>query len=259
MMVDGKKIINDYIAWIKDNSFVRNVRNGEYCAITTPFMDRYNDHIDIYVSEEDGGKFRLSDDGDTIGDLTMSGAYSNTPKRKQIFEATVNGFGVETDGESLFTIASSQDLPQKKHALIQAILAVNDMYMMSQENVWSFFKEDVTAFLSVKNIPFVPNIKLPGKTGYDHTIDFVIPKTSKSPEKLIKTLNKADKNQVTAAVFAFADVAQLRNENVDGSEQIIVYNDEAEELNSDAQRALLQYNIKPLAWSKRDELVMALA
>lgn len=252
--MNGEKIIAEYANWIKNNSFVREVRNGKYCAITTPFMDRHNDHVDIYITQTDDGGYLLTDDGDTIADLMMSGTFPNTPKRKQVLQTTLNGFGVETDGEDIFVkVTHSGDLPRKKHALLQAILAVNDMHMMSQESTYSFFREDVSAFLSVRNIPFVADVKIAGKTGYDHNIDFVLPKAPDKPEKLIKTINKASsKDQVLSVVFAFSDIAAIRRVQ---SEQVVLYNDEYGNISSDAEKALDQYEIRHIPWSKREEYV----
>jgi hypothetical protein len=254
-MVDGNKVIEEYIRWIKDNSFIRDARNGSYIAITTPFTDRHNDHVEIYVKEENG-KFYLTDDGETLGDLSISGTDINTPKRQAVFMATVNGLGVQTDLESLFVEAEAGNLPQKKHALIQAILAVNDMHMMSQENVLAFFKEDVMAFFRENiRIPFVSDIKLPGKTGYDHSIDFIFPSTQSNPERIIKTVNKATKDRVQSAVFTFFDVQQLRQEAI---ESILIYNDNEAELNADAKKALSQYSISAYPWSAKDSLIASL-
>ena len=251
-MVDGNRIINDYVQWIKDNSFIRDVRDGAYCAITTPFTDRHNDHVEIYI-REDNGKFYLTDDGETLGDLTMSGTDINAPKRQAVFLATINGLGVQTDMESLFVEADAGTLPQKKHALIQAILAVNDMHMMSRENVLAFFKEDVMAFFREKiRIPFVPDIKLPGKTGYDHSIDFIFPATSSSPERLVKTVNKATKDRIQSVVFTFFDVQALRQEE---NQSILIYNDAEAELNADAKKALSQYSVSAIPWSAKESLV----
>ncbi|MBQ8985382.1 DUF1829 domain-containing protein [Candidatus Saccharibacteria bacterium] len=254
--MDGKKIIEEYAEWIKNNSFVRDVRDGKYCAITTPFMDRHNDHIDIYITKTDNGNYLLTDDGDTISDLMITGTFPNTPKRRQIIATTLNGFGVNTDGESIYVeVPHTGDLPKKKHAMIQAILAINDMYMMSQENTYSFFKEDVSTFFTAKDITFVPDVKIAGKTGYDHNIDFILPKTAKSPERLIKTINKATKDQVLAIVFAFSDISAIR---LNKSEQIVMYNDEYGDISSDAEKALNQYEVKHIPWSKRNEFAKTL-
>lgn len=251
--MDGKRIIDKYAMWIKNNSFVRDIKDGKYCAITTPFMDRHNDHIDIYITKSADGNYLLTDDGDTISDLVMSGSFPNTPKRKQILDTVLNGLGASTDGERIFVeTANTGDLPKKKHMLIQAILAVNDMYMMSQENAYSFFKEDVSAFLSNRQIAFVQDIGIVGKTGYTHNIDFIIPKIPGKPEQLIKTINKVAKNQIMQVVFAFSDISLVRPVE---SEQIVMYNDKYGTISSDAKKALKQYNIKYMPWSKRNNYI----
>jgi hypothetical protein len=176
--MNGHLIIDSYIKWIRDNSCTRDILNGKYIGITTPFLNRYNDHIEIYLTQENG-EFVLTDDGETLADLNFVGVNIYTPKRKNIFEQIINGFGVMLKDDNLCIKATKDTLPQKKHALLQAILSVNDMYVLSHENIVSFFKEDLQNYL--KNdlqIVFLPEIKLMGKSGYDHKIDFVIPKSN---------------------------------------------------------------------------------
>jgi len=42
-----------------------------------------------------------------------------------------------------------QDFAQKKHSLLQAMLAVNDMFVMGEEHVLSLFREDVAVFVEL--------------------------------------------------------------------------------------------------------------
>jgi hypothetical protein len=55
------------------------------------------------------------------------------------------------------------------------MLAVNDMFVMAQPRVASFFFEDVRNFLDSQDIRYTARVKLAGKSGYDHGIDFLIP------------------------------------------------------------------------------------
>jgi hypothetical protein len=72
----------------------------------------------------------LSDDGYILSDLRTSGLDINTPKRKAILESVLNGFGVKTDGRQILVEASQRNFGQRLHALIQAMLAVNDMFIL---------------------------------------------------------------------------------------------------------------------------------
>jgi hypothetical protein len=255
--MDGREIIANYAKWIKDNSFTRDVLNGKYIAITTPFLDRHNDHIEIYVTEKNG-EFILSDDGETIMDLAFSGTDINTPKRKMLFEQTISGFGVRINKENNLYIKSDAGmLPQKKHALLQAILSVNDMYVLSHENVYSFFKEDLQNYLrDTLRIPFVTEVKLAGKSGYDHKIDFVLPKAGNNPPQLIIAINNINKNQIFSAAFSFSDIESLRMKN---EEKIIVYNDEIAKINAEGENAFKQYGVKSLAWNDKNSIKESLA
>ncbi|MCH7567122.1 MAG: DUF1828 domain-containing protein, partial [Nitrospirae bacterium] len=47
------------------------------CQISTPFLDRHNDAIEIFVEKKDGS-LRLTDDGYTIRDLRASGMEFTT-------------------------------------------------------------------------------------------------------------------------------------------------------------------------------------
>lgn len=249
-MMNTQKILNSYITWIKDNTFADELRSSA-AKVTVPFMDRHNDHLEIYVQEMDG-KFILTDDGYTINDLTGSGFELNTPKRQQIFNTTVKGYGVQI-GErfQLFTEATPQNIGQKKHYLIQAMLAVNDMYNLAQENVMSLFKEDVERFFKTEDVLYTKDIKLTGKSGFDHYIDFIVPRTRSKPERLIKTMNIAKKDNATSAIFAFNDISDNRIDIP--SNNIVIFNDLAHSPSPDVIDAFKAYKVNGIPWSRREE------
>ena len=86
-----KNLINDYIEWLRQNISIKEI-NGIY-EITTPFLDRHNDHLQIYIKKSDGGLI-LTDNGQTITNLRLSG-FEFTPEKKQILNSILNGFGVK--------------------------------------------------------------------------------------------------------------------------------------------------------------------
>ena len=55
-----ERLLNDYRAWLKDKTTLREV-NGSWVEITTPYLDRHNDALQICAREEDGG-YVLTDD-----------------------------------------------------------------------------------------------------------------------------------------------------------------------------------------------------
>lgn len=245
-------VIQEYLSWIKDNTIVKSINGSGISSISTPFLDRHNDHLNIYLSK-DGDNFLLKDNGYTIADLKMSGMEINTPKRESILRTSLNGFGVKINSANeLFVYANPSNLGQKKHYLIQAILAVNDMFNLSQETVTSLFKEDVELFLMNNDIYFSKDIKLTGKSGFDHNIDFLIPRSRTQPERLIKTVNTPKKNNVLNAIMAFNDISQMRDV---GTSNYVIYNDAEKDASKDVILALDNYGVHSVAWSQRKRSV----
>lgn len=241
-------IVTGYLTWIKDNTVTKSIEKGKLCAISTPFLDRHNDHVQIYIEKTDKG-FILTDDGYTLADLSMSGMEMSSPKREKIFSTILKGFGVQSNqNNALFIEANAGNLAQKKHYLLQAILAVNDMFTLSQENVYSLFKEDVELYFKTNNIIHTRDVKIAGKSGLDNNIDFLVPATRSKPERLIQTVNNPKKDAIRLAAFIFNDVAEIREEKISC---YVLYNDIEKKVSSDVLSALTNYSIKSIPWTEK--------
>jgi len=116
-----KNLINDYIEWLRQNINIKEI-NGMY-EITTPFLDKHNDHLQIYVKKSDGGLI-LTDNGQTITNLRLSG-FEFTPEKRQILNSNLKSFGIQLIDEELVAKATPENFPQKKHNFIQAILYIS--------------------------------------------------------------------------------------------------------------------------------------
>lgn len=204
-----EQLVDAYVGWLRNGLSVEKLE--EACELTTPFLDRHNDHLQIYAVKHNG-KIVLSDDGYVLSDLRTSGLDLTTPKRKAVLEAILNGFGVRTDGKQILVDASQRNLGQRLHSLIQAMLAVNDMFVMAQPCVAGFFWEDVKAFLDQHDVRYSPRVKISGRSGFDHGIDFLIPKSRTRPERLIQAINAPSKNTIGTYLFALEDIRDARGD-----------------------------------------------
>lgn len=250
MTFDFKIILDNYIQWIKDNSSIKVINDSGIYEVTTPFFDRHNDHLQIYVKKTDD-RFILTDDGYVLNDLEYSGVALDTPKRKKIFATLLNGYGVKVGEQNeLYLEANIGNIGQKKHNLLQAMIAVNDLYTLSSETVLSLFKEDVENYFLSKDIIYSKDIKITGKTGFDHNIDFIISRSKSKPERLIRTVNSIKKDFVLSAIMAFNDIQAVRQQETNN---VIIYNDEANPITSDIMNALKTYRVADVPWSKREE------
>ena len=97
-MSEIEDLVTHYHAWLKDRTLLKQLQG--WTEITTPFLDRHNDYVQIYASRMGAG-IVLTDDGYTLDDLEASGCSLESPRRRALLDATLNGFGVKMDGRAL--------------------------------------------------------------------------------------------------------------------------------------------------------------
>ncbi|MGB8658121.1 MAG: DUF1829 domain-containing protein [Candidatus Zixiibacteriota bacterium] len=247
MIDEVRDLLDKYLLWLKDKTVLRQIR--DWVEITTPYLDRHNDYLQIYVKREDGG-FMLTDDGYTIEDLKQTGCELESKKRKDLLTLTLNGFGVRLKDDALFIHASSDNFAVRKHNLIQAMLAVNDLFYLAVPMVASLFLEDVTLWLNLNEIRYTPRVKFTGKSGYDHLFDFVIPSSRKQPERIVQAINRPSRDTAQALAFSWIDTKEVRPLN---SRAYAFLNDSDHGPLSSVIDALTNYDVKPVLWSEREK------
>ncbi len=245
MIQDVKQLIDKHYNWLKDRTVLKAL--GEYCEITTPYIDRHNDYIQIYLKREGNG-FILTDDSYTIDDLIQSGCSLDSPRRKQILQTTLNGFGVQLEKDALIVKANIDNFPLKKHNLIQAILAVNDMFYLATANIKSLFYEDVRNWLDISDVRYSERITFMGHSGYPRTFDFLISKSKNAPERIIKTINNPNRGSADRFVIEWLDTKDTRPDN---SRAYAIINDFDRNVPGGVIEALENYNIKPILFNKQ--------
>ena len=246
MIQEIQSLLDAYHAWLRDKTALRQI--DQWVEITTPYLDRHNDYVQIYAKRANGG-FILTDDGYTIEDLEQSGCKLKSRKRQELLKMTLNGFGVQTDGKALQVHASSDNFALRKHNLVQAMLAVNDMFYLAVPMVASLFFEDVVAWLDVHDVRYTPKVTFTGKTGYDHHFDFVIPKSRQQPERIVQTINRPNRDTAQAVVLSWVDTKEVRSP---GSRAYALLNDSEQAVSPAVVDALRSYDVRPVPWSQRE-------
>jgi len=247
MIEEIQGLLDEYIFWLKDKTTLRQI-DKRWVEITTPYLDRHNDYLQIYA-KQDNNKFLLTDDGYIIEDLLQNGCKLDSKKRKALLRMTLNGFGVQLDSNALITHATTKTFALQKHNLIQAMLAVNDLFYLAAPVVENLFLEDVMEWLDLHNIRYIQNIKLSGASGYDHVFDFAIPKSSQQPERLLRAINRPVRDTAESFVMAWIDTKEVRPPD---SKAYAFLNDREKEVPSVVSEALGSYNIQPVYWSQRE-------
>ncbi|MBI4667922.1 MAG: DUF1829 domain-containing protein [Elusimicrobia bacterium] len=248
MINEIQGLLDRYLNWLKDKTVLKQLK--DWVEITTPYLDRHNDYLQIYV-RRDGNGFILTDDGYTVGDLRQSGCELESKKRKELLTLTLNGFGIKLEGDALAIYASSENFALRKHNLVQAMLAVNDLFYLAVPMVASLFLEDVTSWLNLYEIRYTPRVKFTGKTGYDHLFDFVIPASKESSERILQTINRPNKDNAQNLAFSWIDTKDVRPKD---SQAYAFLNDSDHAPVTVVGDALKNYGVRPVLWSKREEV-----
>ena len=241
-----KDLIESYTEWLKQKINYKEI-NGHF-EVTTPFVNHINDQIQFYLKRDDRDRIFMTDDGDTINNLEMAGVDVSTPARQKELHSILNGFGVILKGNELTTLATPATFPMRKHNFIQAMLSVDDLFILASPKVESFFLEDATNFHQQNNIRFFPNIILQDKSSFQHKFDFLISPSGKAPERIIKAVSSPQKQNIIAHLFAFEDTKQARN-----SDGIMILNDLEKEVAPEVLQAIEEYGINDFSWKDREK------
>lgn len=243
-------LMNDYYAFLKEKTLVTASTSSDWVEISTPFVGLFNDTVDIYAKKE-GNKIILSDDGNTLRDLELSGLeISRSPKRKEILDRILINYGVRISNDELTTEATERDFPQKKLNLIAAIFETADMYYLARHTVSSVFREDVKAYLDEQELIYTPYFISKGSTGLEFTFDFQI--AYRNTEIVIKSFNSINKMNLPHFLFTWDDIKKVREQQT--QKELIglaVINDVDREVSEEYLSALDSKGAQHILWSQR--------
>ena len=247
MITEVESLLGSYWRWLQDRTVLKEV--GDCVEITTPYLDRHNDYIQIYAKRLEGG-FLLSDDGYVIEDLEQSGCNINSARRRALLRTTIDGFGVRENRQALEVQASVDNFALQKHNLVQAMLAVNDMFYVAEASgATTLFHEDVAEWLDLYDIRYTPGVKFSGKSGYDHRFEFVIPKSRVQPERLLRAISRPRRETAEAVAFAWLDTREVRAPD---SRAYALLNDTDKVVSENVVEAMRRYNVRAVPWSQRE-------
>jgi hypothetical protein len=243
-----KNLVNSYVEWIRQGLTLREVSNGWH-ELVTPFLNHRNDMIEIYLKQSDD-QIVISDGGNTINELLLSGVeLDRSKKRTEELGSILRSFGISRNGKNeIFVNTDERKFPEVKHRFIQAVLSIDDMFMLSNPKIESFFIEDVTTFFELNEVIYVKDTSFVGKSGFSHKFDFTLPKIRDRKEVAIRAINTPRKDKIGGVLWMIEDTRLVRP-NTDG---LVIINDE-NEIPNDIHQALTEYQIPYFSWSKRFE------
>lgn len=242
---------SEYLNWLRSQTTSELI--GNWTQIEIPFLDRHNDHLQLYVRKE-ANKIYMTDDGYILSDLAASGCDISSPRRKDLLHSLVNGFGVRLSdrGDAIVAEATTSNMAQKMHSLLQAMLSVNDMFMTSRSQVFQLFLEEVIHYFDMNEVRYTPSVQFVGRSGMTFKADFVIPKSRKNPERIVNAINNPTKESAKLLLFGWQDVRATRSSD---SSMYAILNDTVKPISEDISNALEEYQVKVVPWSCKDQYI----
>lgn len=246
--IEVQKMVDSYTKWL--NEEITTASFGEYSEITLPYLDRSNDYLQIYVKFNPNGTIELTDDGVIIGNLIMSGInFRKNSTRLNTLEQIAKNFNVVIDGEDIKATATATNFPQMKHMMVQAMLSIDDLFVLNPANVKNTFVEDIATYFDANEIFYSPNISIVGKTGTPYNYEFHMQRTKEQPERFCKSINNLTLDKRDATLQRWSDTQEKRG---DKSKLIVIYNDDNHVKDSIID-GFAAYNIEVVPFSRRQE------
>ena len=253
-MIDQiRQLTEQYHKWMSESTTLRMIENG--VEITTPFLDRHNDMMQVYA-ELSGDEFILTDDGYTIEDLEFCGLTVESKRCKTLMQFNLNGFGVKREGNDLVTRATAKDFALKLHNLLQAMIAVDDLhYIAPPSKLRHRFEADIGTWLNASNIRFDAD-KFKGKSGYYVDYNYVIPPSDNKPHRVLIGINNPGRGAVEQVAWRWWDIRESRP---NGARLYPILNDAKRGSIETEMDALRNLAMNPFLWSSRHEALPELA
>ncbi|WCR55945.1 DUF1828 domain-containing protein [Rickettsia asembonensis] len=119
-----REILQDLSILFKNAKSVEEVCKNIVC-ITTPYLDRHNDYIQIYCTK-DANDYVLTDDCWTLDNLEQSVLILDTA-RNEVLKAKLNKCGISRKGTELYIKTCEAELNIAQEIFARAIFEINSV------------------------------------------------------------------------------------------------------------------------------------
>lgn len=243
--------IDEYVSFLRKHLRKADLKNGWF-GITTPFLNMFNDCIDIYC-KKDGSEITLSDGMETLRSLELFGVNIARSKiKKNILSSILLNYGVTLQNGELIVKTDMDGFGQSKHNLICCIMEISDMYMLAKPTITSAFIEDIDLFFKDNQIIATPNFIAKGATGLEFNFSYQI--AGMNEEILIDAFNIINKANLAKFIFDWNDIRDIRQKkarkNIRG---LAIINDAARKVDTKYLEALEAKGTDYILYSKRNQ------
>ena len=123
-----KDISKEYTNWLYKNMSQEKISEN-ILEITTPFLNRHNDYIQIYINYISDGYIEINDHGYIIGDLLMDDHDIENNEKTEFLKTIIKKMNLRLKGEIIYkTVGDPKEIPAAMHSLIQALIYISNTY-----------------------------------------------------------------------------------------------------------------------------------
>lgn len=246
-MLNTQRYIHDYIEWLKTELTIEPLEKNGWTKLLTPFLDRHNDSIAVYIKEVDS-KLTITDDAYTMYDIETSG-FNITGNRKEIIDKICRGFAVTLNKNEITIETNIDELPININRVIQTMLAIGDLSYLSKSNVRNLFFEDVKNWFDDNFIKYQPKYRVKGSS-YEYDFDFYVPANNGVLPRIIETEKNPNKNNIEHIMFRYIDIEKSSDELSNVGKTILCH-ENGVKLNNDSVSMGQFYGIDILSWNNK--------
>lgn len=236
-----------YFKWLREK--FSEETSGQWTELVTPFLDKNNDHIQMYFRETNG-KIVITDAGQTFSNLDMLG-FPRTEKRMDVIATIFRGFNVDwSEDQSIEITCEKEKFPEKFHAMLQTILSVDSLGYLSKENVRSMFNEDVAMLLKKNEITFYANQEVKGRSGLTLSFPFFVPSHKHYQSSHLQLVSQSHISP-KRYLFEWSDTEEARA----NSKAITIIDDRNIAPSKKFLNAFTEYGVSPVLWTETDSII----
>lgn len=183
------------------------------CFVVTPFLRHDNDPIVLRIDEESDGRLVITDGGDTLDYLRLSGlaVRRNAPFQRQL-NAIGKSFGVRIEDEEILLDAEERDFAEALATVARAAQHTSYLIFRRRERGTVRFEERVEVELISVGAQYQRDIVVPGLTG-DRRFSFHVNGTQNALiQPLSGTSRDALRGKAERLMFRITDVRRAHLE-----------------------------------------------
>ena len=183
------------------------------CFVVTPFLRHDNDPVVLRIDEEGDGRLIITDGGETIDYLRLSGyaVRRNAPFRKQL-QAIKESFGVQVEEEEILLETDEGSFAEALAAVARAAQHTSYLIYRRRARGAVRFEERVEVELISVGAQYERDLTVPGRTGPRRFSFYVNGTTNALLQPLSGTSRDALTSKAERLVFRIIDVRQASQE-----------------------------------------------